>query len=89
MRYLAFLSILLLSGCMLLEAPKPIITIHGQKDFLYVRIGLMWGQNLSEYIQNNLQDQILRGDEDSDWGSESSKSKGSGSSGCSGGSCKP
>ena len=82
----AILSILLLSGCVSIKDVDiknitPLVNIYGESDYIYVRIGVMWG-DVEKYILFLEEDDYIKGESNSK-GSKGNRSSG----GCSGGSC--
>ncbi len=82
--FIITLFVILLVGCSAIKSSKPILNVYGESDYIYMRVGLMWCESMTNYITNIDKEDFLRGD----IGSEKNSRKRGGSNTCSGGSCR-
>lgn len=85
MRNLIIFLLFILSGCFSTKHSTPIFNVYGESDYIYLRIGLMWGTSLTNYVSSLEEEYFMRGESGSDKGT---KSRGSGGgSSCGNGGC--
>ena len=70
---LSILCVLLISGCIIIKQSTPVINVYGESDYVYMRLGLMWGTNLTNYVASLEEEDFLRGESGSDKGSKGRK----------------